>query len=109
MDRMLRVARWGVMVWAVVCAAIGGRARGADAGAGLPEGVKAVWDVGTAWREGTATRERICVNGLWRWRPVLAGEKLDAAPPAEGWGFFKVPGAWPGVSDYMQKDSQTVH
>src|SRR6185436_9095631 len=25
------------------------------------------------------------------------------------WGFFKVPGSWPGITDYMQKDSQTLY
>jgi len=25
------------------------------------------------------------------------------------WGYFKVPGCWPGITDYMQKDCQMVH
>src|SRR5207253_2469596 len=25
------------------------------------------------------------------------------------WGFFKVPGFWPGASSYIQEDSQTLH
>ncbi|MGE5609627.1 MAG: hypothetical protein ACM359_10265 [Bacillota bacterium] len=28
--------------------------------------------------------------------------------PADRWGYFKVPGCWPGITDYMQKDCQTV-
>jgi hypothetical protein len=72
----------------------------------LPEGVKAVWDVSKAHREATATRERICINGLWRWQP--AGDAAGAVP-AGGWGYFKVPGGWPGITDYMQKDSQTLY
>ena len=28
--------------------------------------------------------------------------------PADQWGYFKVPGCWPGITDYMQKDCQTV-
>ena len=36
----------------------------------LPEGVKAVWDMGKAYRETTPTRERISINGLWRWQPA---------------------------------------
>ena len=28
--------------------------------------------------------------------------------PTGKWGFFKVPGCWPGITDYMQKDCQTV-
>ena len=72
----------------------------------LPAGVAAVWDAEKAFRETTATRERISINGLWRWQPA---EDAAEAVPAGGWGFFKVPGSWPGITDYMQKDSQTVH
>jgi len=71
----------------------------------LPQGVKAVWNSATAYRETTPTRERICLNGLWRWQPAEA--QAEQVPTAS-WGFFKVPGSWPGISDYMQKDSQTV-
>jgi len=72
----------------------------------LPEGVRAVWDVEKAYRQSTPTRERICINGLWRWQP--ADEDTNAVPPGS-WGYFKVPGSWPGITDYMQKDCQTVH
>ncbi|MBI3867277.1 MAG: hypothetical protein HY299_01995 [Verrucomicrobia bacterium] len=72
----------------------------------LPKGAKAVWDIAQAYREATPTRERICLNGLWRWQP---GRSTDQAPPSANWGAFKVPGCWPGVTDYMQKDFQTVH
>ncbi len=71
----------------------------------LPAGVKAVWDLSKAFRESTPTRERVCVNGLWQWQP--AAERTDQ-PPTANWGYFKVPGSWPGITDYMQKDSQTV-
>jgi hypothetical protein len=77
----------------------------AQADAPLPAGVKAVWDLDKAWREKTSTRERVCLNGLWRWQPAAGG--ADAVP-ADRWGYFKVPGSWPGVTDYMQKDCQTV-
>lgn len=81
-------------------------ASGADqALAALPEGVKVVWDLSKAQRETTPTRERICLNGLWRWQP---GETQAEPVPAANWGHFKVPGCWPGITDYMQKDSQTV-
>ena len=39
----------------------------AQADAALPNGVKAVWGLDKAWREKTPTRERVCLNGLWRW------------------------------------------
>jgi beta-galactosidase len=72
----------------------------------LPEGVRAVWDLAKAHQESTPTRGRVCINGLWRWQPASdAAESL----PAAGWGYFKVPGSWPGISSYMQKDCQTVH
>jgi hypothetical protein len=72
----------------------------------LPPGVKAAWDVDRAWIQTTPTRQRICINGLWRWQPAVADAR-DV--PADGWGYFKVPGSWPGISDYMQKDSQVVY
>ena len=72
----------------------------------LPSGVRVVWDLGKAHREKTATRERVCLNGLWRWQPA---KEVANAVPAEGWGYFKVPGCWPGITDYMQKDCQTLY
>jgi len=59
----------------------------------LPKGVRAVWDLEKAHREATATRERVCINGLWRFRP--ADDEREAVPPDDGeWGYFKVPGTW---------------
>lgn len=77
-----------------------------QADAQLPGGVKAVWDSEKAYREKTATRERVCLNGLWRWQP--AKDVADVAPN-DKWGYFKAPGSWPGITNYMQKDSQTIH
>jgi beta-galactosidase len=99
MDGWMRVVMVGVVGVAMgVC--------GVGAGAVLPEGVKAEWGVEGAFKETTATRERVCVNGLWRWQPA-EGEAVEV--PGDGWGYFKVPGAWPGITDYMEKDSQTVY
>jgi hypothetical protein len=81
------------------------RAGADEIAAALPQGVKAVWDTGKAFHETTATRERICLNGLWQWQP--AEGKSDELPAAN-WGWFKVPGSWPGITDYMEKDCQTV-
>jgi beta-galactosidase len=72
----------------------------------LPAGVRAIWDPNQAHREATPTRERICINGLWRWQPAGA---MFKEPPTKGWGYFKVPGCWPGITDYLQKDSQTLY
>ena len=35
-------------------------------------------------------------------------EARSETVPADGWGYFKVPASWPGISDYMQKDCQTL-
>ena len=77
-----------------------------DFAASLPEGIKAVWALGKAYRESTTTWERICLNGLWRWQPARAS--ADQVP-ARNWGYFKVPGCWTGITDYMQKDFQVAH
>jgi len=72
----------------------------------LPDGIKAVWDISKAWRDATPTRERICINGLWQWQPVV--QQSDQVP-SDGWGYFKVPGNWQGVNNYMQRDSQRLY
>lgn len=72
----------------------------------LPSGVKVVWDIDKAYRETTATRERVCINGLWQWQPA---DPEATQVPRDGWGYFKVPGPWPGITDYMQKDCQIVY
>ena len=72
----------------------------------LPPGVKVVWSMDQAQRQATSSREKICINGLWRWQPAAA---KSGPPPMDNWGYFKVPGCWPGITDYMQKDCQTVH
>ena len=72
----------------------------------LPDGVQAIWDMQKAYRQTTSTRQRVCINGLWRWQP--AQQQAEQVPEAN-WGYFKVPGCWPGIGDYMQKDSQTLY
>ena len=99
-QRVLVAAIWGFMASLSM-----GFAQDRSA-ASLPPGVRAVWDLGKASREATPTRERVCLNGLWRWQPA---RNLTDSPPTGQWGYFKVPGPWPGITDYMQKDSQTVH
>jgi hypothetical protein len=59
------------------------------AAAQLPDGVKPVWDPSLAFHETTPTRERISINGLWRWQPSTAREI-----PSENWGYLRVPQAW---------------
>ncbi|MCU1377004.1 MAG: Beta-galactosidase, partial [Actinomycetia bacterium] len=71
----------------------------------LPEGVKAVWNLEKAQHQTTPTREQFSLNGLWRWQPA---QNTSQDVPGENWGYFKVPGSWPGITDYMQKDSQVI-
>jgi len=105
MERVSRRCAAAVCVLvALFCAAEGTVV--AQEAAVLPPGVKAVWDVGKAWREVTPTRERVCVNGLWRWQPAA---DATGAVPQGGWGYFKVPGPWPGITSYIQKDTQTLY
>jgi hypothetical protein len=77
----------------------------AQGDAPLPSGVRAVWDFEKAYREKTPTRERVCLNGLWRWQP---GKIDDKGVPGEGWGFFKLPGSWPGINSWPMHDCQSV-
>ncbi len=72
----------------------------------LPPGVKAVWDASKATRETTPSRERLSINGLWRWQP--AGDDAREVA-ASGWGYYKVPACWPGTQDYLQSDYQTLY
>jgi hypothetical protein len=55
----------------------------------LPHDGKAVWDLDKAHREKTATRERVWLNGLWRWQPAT---DTSNSVPTDQWGYFKVPG-----------------
>jgi beta-galactosidase len=98
-----RTALFLVMLFTLV--SLSSKLRADDVAESLPEGVKAVWDITKAYRETTPSRERICLNGLWRWQPA---DTSSDQVPAGSWGFFKVPGCWPGITDYLQKDSQTL-
>ena len=68
------------------------------------------------------------MKAVWDWkgpgakRPPLAsgfastacgdGSRLGSeitTPPTTDWGFFKVPGSWPGITDYLQNDAQTIY
>jgi hypothetical protein len=90
------------LVLLLSCRAVNAASHSDDAP--LPSGVRAVWNLDQAEREATPTRERICINGLWRWQPADKTEEV----PSSRWGYFKVPGCWPGAGDYMQHDCQTV-
>jgi hypothetical protein len=94
------MAAWGILALIYLTSAQ------AQSESPLPPGVKAVWDAAKAFREATPTRERLCINGLWRWQPAADdSEKV----PAAAWGHFKVPACWPGIQNYMQSDYQTLY
>jgi hypothetical protein len=95
------------MLLAIFCLAVPGSALAqGQTSAVLPPGVKAVWDLARAYRETTPTRERLCINGLWRWQPAAENAR---EVPAGAWGYYKVPACWPGVQDYLQSDYQTLY
>lgn len=72
----------------------------------LPRTVKAVWDIEKAYREKTATRERVCLNGLCR------GSRLKMSRmvyPTTSVAISRYPGAGQGSPITCSKDSQTVY
>jgi hypothetical protein len=60
----------------------------------LPDSVDLDWSLANAWKQETATRGRVCLNGLWKFRPTWTTDK-DLPENNSGWGFLKVPGGWP--------------
>ena len=97
---MLFAAAWGMFAPAFPTAAQ------EQSGVALPAGVRAVWDPGKAARETTPTRERLSINGLWRWQPAADN---SVQVPTAAWGYYKVPACWPGIQDYMESDYQTLY
>lgn len=76
---------------------------GAAADLALPDGAEDLRDSSQAWRQTSATRERICLNGLWRFLPVEKETSQQPPPAGRGWGWFKVPGIWPRSADDAQQ------
>jgi hypothetical protein len=94
----MRYALWAIRaamcVTVMLVCGLPGQAAGQEgATMVLSEGEKGAWDIAKAAREGTSTRERVSMKGLWRWQPAAADAN---AVPADGWGFVQVPGPWPG-------------
>lgn len=63
----------------------------------LPAGAMHVWDMATAARQKSATRETICLNDLWRFLPLNAEAGPSVPGDKQGWCWFKVPGIWPNT------------
>ncbi|MBT7101598.1 hypothetical protein HN937_29740, partial [Candidatus Poribacteria bacterium] len=88
----------------LACAILVASMTARTAAAALPDGVTAAWGLDAAHREATPTRERISVNGLWRWQPAPDPD----TPHSEAWGHVKVPGPWPGTrGNYMWRETQS--
>ena len=65
-------------------------------------------DLGGSYREKlSATRERICLNGFWRFQ--YAPDKPESAPPAGGWGYIKVPSQYTGREFYVRDEAGKVY
>ena len=81
-----------------------------QADAPLPLGAAAdPWTVEDAWRQTTPTRERVCLNGLWGFRPVLKEENAERVPMrGDCWGWYKVPGLWPNNAKDLTGGMQRV-
>ena len=62
----------------------------------LPEGAPADSEsLAGAERVKTKTQERICLNGLWKFRPVMTNDVPNAIPASgDCWGWIKVPAPW---------------
>jgi len=83
-SRFLLSRFWSV---GLLCDCLFGVRSGALSRNKLTQGRQSGLDLGQANREATPTRERVCLNGLWRWQPTR-----DAAEtvPSTAWGYFKV-------------------
>jgi len=65
----------------------------------LPKDAKNIWEPSDSWKLKNDSREKICINGLWRFLPETTGmTKIPAE--GKGWGWFKVPGIWPKAKDW---------
>ncbi len=74
-----------------------------------PDAEQTPWSLSDAWRQTTPTRERLSLNGLWGFRPVLKDEATDAVPAVgDCWGWFKVPGIWPSGTREFTEGAQQV-
>jgi hypothetical protein len=76
----------------------------------LPAGVGDPWAVADAWQVDTGTQGRLCLNGLWAFRPVVEASDAQAIPAVgDCWGWFKVPGIWPSTDWSSGESAQVVH
>ena len=68
----------------------------AQTDAPLPDGVKAVWNLDKAFREKSATREQVCLNGLWRTLCRMSGPPILIMQVILSWrSGISLFGRWP--------------
>ena len=105
-NRLRRVAKPRITPFLLGAALVGAcitHGQTADADLPIPAGLDGVWDMAKAWTQDSPTRGSICLNGLWRFFPIVASDDMNLPVQGSGWGWFKVPGIWP-YSDYFQVD-----
>ena len=70
-------------------------AGGGDFDAKPPAELPEPWKQESVWRQTSVTREKVCLNGLWRFLPVESLSDNTVPQVGAGWGWFKVPAMWP--------------
>ena len=80
------------------------------ADAPLPPGAEQdPWSLSDAWRQTTPTRDKVCLNGLWGFRPVMKADRTERVPAVgDCWGWFKIPGIWPSGTWEFTDGAQQV-
>ena len=66
----------------------------------LPKGASNVWTPEKSQVQKSATREQLCINGLWRFLPIIDAYNKTIPVAGKGWGWFKIPGIWPTAKDW---------
>ena len=69
-----------------------------------------LWLLDDAWKRSNSFREEISLNGLWQFFPVKTEQESGRIPSVgSGWGYFKVPGIWPGKYGFQAPaDAQQI-
>ena len=65
-----------------------------------PEEVKDLWNLENAWTISSSARKKICLNDLWRFRPLFPDEKFETAENVKSWGWAKIPDLWRQKRDW---------
>lgn len=79
-------------------------AESAYTGLPLPP-VQELWDMKDAERIANGSRERICLNTVWQFKPAESAAVTAVPKETEYPYFFKVPGIWPGHNSWKQPGS----